>query len=371
MARPPATRVWDLPTRLLHALLVVGVAVAWLSAGEARLLSLHVAAGFVVGASLGLRLLWGLVGTRHARWRALLVPWREVRVHGLALLRGEAPRLLGHNPVAAWAMLGGLGLLALLTLTGLGVQGGEEREGLLAGQLSVTQGIALHQPHALLAWALLGWIGLHLVGVLKESLRTRENLPFSMISGFKRSLPGARSVRLHRGAAIVALGLAVLACVGQLAPEPEGKATLASTVLPNDPEFLSECGDCHLAWHPSLLPARSWITLMAGQADHFGEDLMLDPATAGRIQDFLVRNAAELSPTEAAWRVANLTPQAWTPLRITETPMWIAAHEDLDPDSLQAEPVRSANRCEACHEDAKSGLFRNRAIHDPAPMEDM
>ena len=122
-------RVWDLPTRLLHFALVGGVVVAGLTAGDARHLDLHVASGLVVAATLGLRLVWGLVGTEHARWRAFFFSGSAVRDHLRGLRDGTAPRMLGHNPVASWAMLGGLGLLTLLSLSGLVVLGGEEQEG--------------------------------------------------------------------------------------------------------------------------------------------------------------------------------------------------------------------------------------------------
>lgn len=372
MPRPPTVRVWDLPVRLLHLALVGGVVLAgWTGAGwtggSARSLDLHIAAGWLVVGALVLRVAWGLVGTEHARWRAFLVPGSQVRAWVRGLIDGTAPRVLGHNPLAAWAMLGGLGILILLTVTGLLVQAGEEGEGPLAGHVPVGAGIVLHAPHGWLAWALLGWIGLHLAGVFKESLRTRENLPLSMITGHKRASPGSRGVRRSVGAALPVLALMGLSGLEMVKPRP--LKSQGARALPSDALFEAECGDCHMAWHPSLLPARSWVTLMATQADHFGEDLMLSPETAGHIQDFLVKNAAELSPTEAAYRTARTTPHDRSPLRITETPYWVEAHASVSPDQFQAEPVRSANRCEACHEDAITGVFANRMIHDPnVPM---
>lgn len=364
--KPRSVRVWDLPVRLLHALLVLGVAAAWWTAGDARRLDLHVAAGSLVAVVLVLRLLWGFVGTEHARWRAFLFSPAAVLRHLRSLLRGDAPRFLGHNPVASAAMLVGLLILVALSVTGVLVLGGEEGLGLLAGRVDTATGIALHAPHEVLAWALLGFVGLHLAGVLKESLRTRENLPLSMVHGRKRPEPGVRSVRSHRGVAVAGLLGLALACAGPLTPEAPAPAPGLSE-LARDAQYEQECGDCHLAFHPSLLPVRSWDLLMARQADHFGEDLMLDPALAGRLQDFLVRHAAELSDSEAAWRVAHDTPVASSPLRVTQTPMWVQAHAGLSDETFQAEPVRSALRCEACHEDALGGRFANRAIHLPEP----
>lgn len=365
MERRPI-RTWDLPVRLLHLLLAGGVAAAWLSSQDARDLRVHVVAGLLVGLVLVLRAAWGLWGTEHARWAAFRVPWRAVRDHARGLLRGDAPRFQGHNPLATWAMLGGLSLLALVVLTGIGVQAGEEGTGLLAGRLDRDRGVALHGPHELLAWAVLGWLLLHLAGVAKESLRTAENLPLSMVHGRKRPEPGARPVPARVGAALSMLALVALACAGPLRPDAEpAPAAVAPPAL--DPLYARECGDCHEAWHPSLLPARSWLLLMATQDDHFGEDLGLAPALAGQLQELLVLHAAELSPTEAAWRVARGTPPDQSPLRVTDTPAWREAHADLPEETFPSEPVRSRNRCEACHEDAATGAFAHRGIHPPDP----
>src|SRR5213075_1063255 len=63
-----AVRVWDLPTRLFHWLLAAAFAAQWLTQDDARLLDFHVFAGYAIGALLVFRVLWGVAGTRTARF---------------------------------------------------------------------------------------------------------------------------------------------------------------------------------------------------------------------------------------------------------------------------------------------------------------
>lgn len=100
--------------------------------------------------------------------------------------------------------------------------------------------------------------------------------------------------------------------------------------LPDDPVWREECGSCHLAFHPNLLPARSWKQIMAGQADHFGTDLALDARTTAGVLAFMVRSAAENNSTEAAFKINRSVPMGVTPLRIAETPYWVGKHSDIN-----------------------------------------
>lgn len=102
-----------------------------------------------------------------------------------------------------------------------------------------------------------------------------------------------------------------------------------------------ECGECHMAFQPALLPAESWRKIMAGLADHFGEDASLDPALAAEIETYLVRNAGRGDATK---------------LRVTEQP-WFQDEHDFPDRVWQRPEVRSRANCEACHRDAARGLY--------------
>lgn len=113
-----------------------------------------------------------------------------------------------------------------------------------------------------------------------------------------------------------------------------------------DPTWKTECGSCHVAYPPALLPAASWRAVMSGLEKHFGTDASLDAATAARVTTFLERNAGRE-------RVASATPA----LRITET-RWFRHEHDEVPGAVWKSPkVKSPSNCAACHAGAERGDF--------------
>ena len=219
---------------------------------------------------------------------------------------------------------------------------------------------------------MLAWLGVHLAGVLKESLRTRENLPWSMVTGRKRFEPGASDVPSRWPVAVVGMGVLALAGAAPAqrlvhVNDPEAPIPWSAPALARDEAWTAACGDCHLAYHPSLLTARSWNRMLDEQHRHFGEDLYLDDATVARLRTFATRNAAEAGATETAVRSMRATPPDQAPQRITETSWWARAHNDLPPTIFHADPVRTASRCEACHRDAADGTFLDGAMTVPTP----
>jgi hypothetical protein len=134
-----------------------------------------------------------------------------------------------------------------------------------------------------------------------------------------------------------------------------------------DPTYARECGDCHRALHPSLLPAASWAAIMDGLARHFGEDASLAPETATGIRNYLLANAAEAWDTKPANRLRRIDPG--DPLRITATPFWRRVHGGIPPTVFAAKAVGSKSACGACHADADSGRFHPAEIEIPEEAE--
>jgi hypothetical protein len=135
--------------------------------------------------------------------------------------------------------------------------------------------------------------------------------------------------------------------------------------LPDNQTWRAECGSCHLAFHPTLLPARSWRALMDRQDDHFGDALGLDQTTVAEILDFLEKNSAETGMTEAAYKINRSIPAGQTPLRITETVYWIDKHRTIEEKFWKTPKVGSRGNCGACHLDAERGTFEDAAMRLP------
>ncbi|MDE2607482.1 MAG: cytochrome b/b6 domain-containing protein [Burkholderiales bacterium] len=170
------TLVWDLPTRVFHWLLAGSFAVAWLSAESERWQLVHVTAGYTVAGLVVFRLLWGLVGTRHARFGDFVRGPGAVLAYLKSLVRERPQHHAGHNPAGALAILGLLALAALTTATGW------------ANYYEIG-GDALEEVHEFLANAMLALVIVHVAAVVLSSLLHRENLVAAMIHGRKPVAP--------------------------------------------------------------------------------------------------------------------------------------------------------------------------------------
>jgi cytochrome b len=180
-------RVWDPLIRLFHWGLVLSFLIAFLT--EDDWLQLHVLAGYTVLGLIGFRLLWGLVGSRHARFANFVQGPRRTWAYLHDMLLARPRRYLGHNPAGAAMVVSLLITLALTTVTGLMTYGHEEFAGPLAGFMAHQPhwlGEALEEAHEFLANLTLLLVGLHVGGVLLASVQHRENLVRSMLHGFKR-----------------------------------------------------------------------------------------------------------------------------------------------------------------------------------------
>jgi cytochrome c553 len=138
--------------------------------------------------------------------------------------------------------------------------------------------------------------------------------------------------------ASLALG-AITAAVAE--DEDDGRRYTAS-----HPAWQAECGGCHLAYPPQMLPARSWDALMSGLDNHFGTDASLDPQTAANIRAFLERNAGR-----------ERTPAAQPVLRITETSWFVREHNEVPARVWKSAKVGSPANCGACHVNADQGSY--------------
>ena len=106
--------VWDRLVRVLHWSLVVGIAIAWITEDGPSLL--HDGAGYAVLIVVAIRLLWGLIGPKFARFYSFIRRPLDTIDYTKTVLRGAEPRHLGHNPLGGWMIIA---LLTCVTLTGL------------------------------------------------------------------------------------------------------------------------------------------------------------------------------------------------------------------------------------------------------------
>jgi len=180
-------KVWDPLVRIFHWSLVTAFFVAYLTGDE--LMSLHVWAGYTVGALVLFRVLWGFIGTRHARFSDFVRPPREAFAYLMHELAGRARRYIGHNPAGGVMVIALLVALAATVASGLIVYGAGECAGPLARELCNTHewvAEASEEIHEFLANLTLFLVVLHIAGVIWSSVLHHENLVAAMWHGRKR-----------------------------------------------------------------------------------------------------------------------------------------------------------------------------------------
>jgi cytochrome b len=106
-AKPPEIRVWDPFIRVFHWSLATAVLIAW---ATDKPLWLHNWLGYAAGILIVVRVIWGFVGTEHARFANFVRGPRSVLNYLAGLLRFSAPRFVGHSPA------GGAMIVALLIM---------------------------------------------------------------------------------------------------------------------------------------------------------------------------------------------------------------------------------------------------------------
>jgi cytochrome b len=187
--------VWDLPVRLFHWAMAGCFAGAWLTSESERWHLLHTTLGYTLAGLVAFRLLWGVVGTRHARFSSFVRGPRAVLGYLRSLPTGRPQHFVGHNPAGALAIVALLGLGLAVVATGW------------ANEQDLLPAKWLHEVHEAAASLMLGVVGVHVVGVVLGSWLHRENLVRAMWTGRKagRSGDGTRSPRRVVAALLLAL----------------------------------------------------------------------------------------------------------------------------------------------------------------------
>ena len=192
--------VWDPLVRILHWALAVGFLIAYVSPeeGGASPGDLHVWAGYAVGAIVLLRVLWGFIGPRYARFSDFVFRPAKVLKYLADLVLGHPRRYLGHSPAGGAMAVALLVFLAASVVTGVAAYGDRGKGPLANGAtMQITQAYAetnegghsasgvIGGQHGAITSIALILVILHIVGVAVASIMHRENLVTAMISGKK------------------------------------------------------------------------------------------------------------------------------------------------------------------------------------------
>ena len=155
---------------------------------------------------------------------------------------------------------------------------------------------------------------------------------------------------------LVAVVLAVLtastvSAQGRYNGEDRGRPVMPSEI---NAKMQAECGGCHMAFPPGLLPAASWKKVMAGLDKHFGTDASMSAADTTEITNYLVKYESNRWTSKAA------------PLRISDGEWFKTKHgKEISPAVWKRESIKSPANCMACHGEADKGIFDEKSIRIP------
>lgn len=167
-------RVWDPFVRVFHWSLVGLFALAFITGDEIE--KVHIMAGYAIVGLVVLRIIWGFVGSRHARFSDFVRSPQAILTYLGSVLRGQSPRYVGHNPAGGAMVLVLLAMIAAIATTGYMMTtdaywGSEGLEDIHEGLVNAT----------------LVFVALHVAGAVFTGLAHRENLVKAMITGRKRA----------------------------------------------------------------------------------------------------------------------------------------------------------------------------------------
>ncbi len=174
--RSPQVRIWDRFVRVFHWTLVLSFLVAYVSSESVG--RVHRWSGYLALALVAARVVWGFIGSRHARFANFVPAPRAFADYLRALVRGREPRHLGHNPAGAVMIL-----FLLCAVSAIGITGWMLTLDAFWGNETV------ETAHTLIVDAALIAVVIHVAANVYESLHQRENLIASMVTGRKRAPP--------------------------------------------------------------------------------------------------------------------------------------------------------------------------------------
>lgn len=205
MSKSAAVKVWDPLVRIFHWSLVAFFTIAFVTGEEENVW--HIYTGYAVLGLIAFRILWGFIGSEHARFSDFIFgPGKVIQYLG-SLLGGKPQRYLGHNPAGGYMVLLMLVVLLAVTITGVKVYGLEGH-----GPLASSEGVSIlavaradgdegeneqageneseefwEEIHEAASYFMLALIGLHILGVIVSSRLHKENLVKAMITGNKEA----------------------------------------------------------------------------------------------------------------------------------------------------------------------------------------
>lgn len=361
--------VWSLFTRLFHTLLVIAVGVVFIIAEFENLLSYHAIVGYTIGLLFLYRIIWGFMDVRYSKFKDFNFNLLDLKEYMFSIF-GKKREYTGHNPASSWAIIAMIILGLLSVFTGVVVYGTQEGMGFLSFlNNSFFKDMDMFEDiHEFFSNAFMAVMFIHIAGVLLDRLLHKSKEVESMIDGYKEAEEESLKLTLlQKLFGLIWIGSSVFLLIYLLINPSNVLIADANKAVDYKVEhrlFYDECISCHTLYPPHLLPKKSWVKMMDNLEDHFGDDASLEQEDVDSIKEYLLKNSAEVSTKESAYKILKSMDTNVT-LAITETPYWKKRHKEIDKNVFKRKKIGNISNCKACHNKIEQGLLNDKDIKIP------
>jgi len=372
--RPGYVFVWPIGTRIIHWMIAISFTSAFITSFYEYSLHNHVALGFIFLIMIIYRIIWGFIGPEYAKFKNFKLRLPELKYYFVEKVQNRWRKIpAGHNPASSWFTIWAMGMGSIIVATGLLLYGVQEGKGIFRDLNSNYSEymFLLDAIHKYASYIFVGWVVLHISGVLIEQFWHKTGMVFAMINGYKKT--DGKDTKVSKKLGFFAFSTIILA-IGTyffIVSSNYNFLTLRkdTNIYYNEihPTFYKECGDCHKVYPPFLLPKKSWEKIMDDLDNHFGEEITeanITKSTQNSIREFLYANSAEHSTREASVKILKSL-NGRSPKAITKTPYWREVHKHIPRDVFKRKNIKDKSNCKACHEDFNEGVLDDMNILYP------
>jgi len=366
--------VWPLCTRIIHWIIAFSFFLSFATSFDHQLFRWHLSFGLIFGIVLLFRIVWGFVGPNYATFKTFKLSYHELHDYFAQKIQNRWRKIhAGHNAASSWFALIVLGLGSWIVLSGLLLQGTQEGSGIFRAlnEHYFHLSSRLMTLHVTLSYLLFFWAIIHIIGVLIEQFYHKTHMVFAMLSGYKKAEGVDADVSMIRhlfSYAVIVLSMVTLYVV------PHSYETFLSKsrfekqdFQAQNPLFYEKCSACHKLYPPFMLPQDSWVRLMDGLENHFGEQITDQNISRGEqmsIKAYLLRHSAESSTQKIAFKTLDSL-GTMRPISMSKVPYWREVHKGIEKRVYQSLHVKDASNCFACHPDFEYGILDATRIHIP------
>ena len=362
--RPGYVFVWPIGTRIIHWMMALSFTTAFITSFYEELLHDHVALGFIFLIIIIYRIIWGFIGPRYATFNTFKLSLPQLKHYFVEKIANRWRKIpAGHNPASSWFTIWALGVGTIIVTSGLLLYGIQEAKGFFRFLNSdyAEYMWLLEYIHKYSSYLFAFWVFLHISGVLVEQFWHKTSMVFAMITGYKRT--EGEDTKVKASLSFFAYTMIFIAITTYFFIISSNYNFLTMQKYTNiyyedtQPVFYKECGDCHSAYPPFLLPKKSWERVMTKLDNHFGEEITdanISLSAQATIKEFLIANSAETSTREVSVKIMKSLGER-RPKAITKTPFWREVHKDIPKSVYKSKDIKDKSNCKACHKDFEYG----------------